>query len=742
MLNSTGKRSTRVIIYLIACSLAFTPLAGMAQVATAEGTEAGRVVFANGSVVAVGMSGSTRDLGRRSAVFVGDTIFTDIQSSAQIRMADSALIALKELTEFSIVAYQYEEDPDTDISAIELLQGGFRTITGAIGDQNRLSYRAQIGELASIGIRGTDYEVVITLDGEVITGVYDGGTTFSNDAGFLDLGIGADYDFGIVRSANTPPEGLLVQPTQLGIVLQSVLDNDGGDDDDTVDGDSAANRDDSSTNDETRDADNNAAGADDTDRNGNASIADTATGDDRDADNSSSALSFAANSGQLSADSTSAADRNTTTSLSLAPPSSRLVADTPTTSLSNTLTRVEQETDTSALSLNPNEIRGDGSISCSTNTATCPRVENGQLVDTRSESTNGSASLAGSGDTTGNDLDTGSDVSTSLADNGGSESDSSDRTNTDSSDSAGSDNTNSVADTDPGGTDNTGSADSDGGDGSTNSSADSESTAMAGNDDTVDVDGTGDTSKDDSNTQVASSGNIFLDKLRALLAQQRAEEQNNNPSNDSTATADDNAGQDSATSGGSTSDGSTTNPAGSAGRGVTVSQPGLIAWGQWTNPVAGNVVSVTLVDNQLIKLTTSHHFVELIPTPIANLSGSHSYTTESFIGEGSAGNILNLSAGLDVNFDTGIIDNGNLQIQVADQQWFVDFNGVVTGGSVGLTPLATQLINSGGVVSDAIEASLGGAFTGNTGENFVGGFDLVDTLNPANTVDGFYTLGR
>ena len=143
-MNSTGKRSTRVIIYLIACSLAFTPLAGMAQVATAEGTEAGRVVFANGSVVAVGMSGSTRDLGRRSAVFVGDTIFTDIQSSAQIRMADSALIALKELTEFSIVAYQYEEDPDTDISAIELLQGGFRTITGAIGDQNRLSYRAQI----------------------------------------------------------------------------------------------------------------------------------------------------------------------------------------------------------------------------------------------------------------------------------------------------------------------------------------------------------------------------------------------------------------------------------------------------------------------------------------------------------------------------------------------------------------------------------------------------------------------
>ncbi|MDP6653505.1 MAG: hypothetical protein QGF90_15600 [Gammaproteobacteria bacterium] len=137
--------TAHVLVYVMACALTLAPIQSFAQEDSPEGIEAGRVIFANGNVLAVGTTGSARELDRRSAVFVGDTIFTDVASSAQLRMSDSALIALKELTEFSIVAYQYDENPETDISAIELLQGGFRIITGAIGEQNRLSYAASAG---------------------------------------------------------------------------------------------------------------------------------------------------------------------------------------------------------------------------------------------------------------------------------------------------------------------------------------------------------------------------------------------------------------------------------------------------------------------------------------------------------------------------------------------------------------------------------------------------------------------
>ena len=106
---------------------------------------AGRVIVVSGGVIARGADGD-RPLSRREAIYVGDTIFTDAAASAQIRMVDDALIALKESTEFAIVAYTYEQDISSDESAIELIQGGFRTITGNIGQQNKDAYEARIGE--------------------------------------------------------------------------------------------------------------------------------------------------------------------------------------------------------------------------------------------------------------------------------------------------------------------------------------------------------------------------------------------------------------------------------------------------------------------------------------------------------------------------------------------------------------------------------------------------------------------
>jgi len=142
--------------YLISILFAFSAPFAMAQ-QPAEEVIAGRVIVVKGEVIAVEPSGATRELIRRAAVYVGDTIVTSADSSAQLRMEDQALIALKESTQFAILEYDYEQSPATDASTLQLIEGGFRTITGNIGSQNRDAYETRISNFATIGIRGTDY---------------------------------------------------------------------------------------------------------------------------------------------------------------------------------------------------------------------------------------------------------------------------------------------------------------------------------------------------------------------------------------------------------------------------------------------------------------------------------------------------------------------------------------------------------------------------------------------------------
>ncbi|MFK7863214.1 MAG: FecR domain-containing protein, partial [Pseudohongiellaceae bacterium] len=211
------------LIIIASTSLIFAQIPVFAQTNSGTGDQAGYVVVVNGSVIARDDSGIDRALGRRSIVRVGDTILTDTNSSTQLRMVDGAIIALKELTQFSLVEYRYEQNTDSDSVSLELLQGGFRTITGTVGDQRKEAYRANIANFATIGIRGTSYEVSITNAGVMFTGVYDGGTVITNNGGGLDLGVGADYDFARIENQNTPPEGLLVQAAALGNIEISIL---------------------------------------------------------------------------------------------------------------------------------------------------------------------------------------------------------------------------------------------------------------------------------------------------------------------------------------------------------------------------------------------------------------------------------------------------------------------------------------------------------------------------------------
>ena len=61
--------------------------------------------FGSSLVQAVSADGESRELRRRSDIFVEDTIVTSPESFAQIRLIDSAIIALKENSEFQFNEY-------------------------------------------------------------------------------------------------------------------------------------------------------------------------------------------------------------------------------------------------------------------------------------------------------------------------------------------------------------------------------------------------------------------------------------------------------------------------------------------------------------------------------------------------------------------------------------------------------------------------------------------------------------
>ena len=174
-----------------------------------------RVISASGDVTA--MAGEDiRVLARGDGVYVGDIVTTGPNGFAQLRFIDSAIVALKADTAFEISEYVFDQSDD-DRATMNLIQGGFRTITGRIGKANRDAYRV-VTPYATIGIRGTDYEQVITPTG-LMSGVFDGGISLQNDAGMLNLGVGAQFDYAMVTGNSTAPLGLTEQPPELGNTL-------------------------------------------------------------------------------------------------------------------------------------------------------------------------------------------------------------------------------------------------------------------------------------------------------------------------------------------------------------------------------------------------------------------------------------------------------------------------------------------------------------------------------------------
>ena len=119
----------------------------------------GYVSRINGRVAAIDVNDSEQLLQINSAIFEGDRLETGLGAQLQIIMDDGAEVFLKQDSVLKISEYVITGGYGKNSSSIfDLLRGGLRTITGAIGGSALANYQLQTG-LATIGIRGTEYVI-------------------------------------------------------------------------------------------------------------------------------------------------------------------------------------------------------------------------------------------------------------------------------------------------------------------------------------------------------------------------------------------------------------------------------------------------------------------------------------------------------------------------------------------------------------------------------------------------------
>ena len=108
--------------------------------------------------VRVGVEGSERAARKGTLLNVGDTIATARNATAQVKMGDGAIVLVQPDSRVTVAAYRFDGREDgTERVVFRLEQGGFRSVTGAIGNTHKNTYRIET-PVAQMGVRGTDHE--------------------------------------------------------------------------------------------------------------------------------------------------------------------------------------------------------------------------------------------------------------------------------------------------------------------------------------------------------------------------------------------------------------------------------------------------------------------------------------------------------------------------------------------------------------------------------------------------------
>lgn len=171
-----------------AFGLAFI-LAALAPVsAFAQAAQAGSISLLNGQAQVTGLSTPAHALAKGDPVYGGDIVETRASSYTLIRFTDQGSVLMRPNSKFQVEKYQYAAAAPTpapaapaqrealaplqaasaatqpDSSFFRLLKGGLRAVSGLVAHADYSHYLMST-PVATMGIRGTDYEVVMCEDG-------------------------------------------------------------------------------------------------------------------------------------------------------------------------------------------------------------------------------------------------------------------------------------------------------------------------------------------------------------------------------------------------------------------------------------------------------------------------------------------------------------------------------------------------------------------------------------------------
>lgn len=124
-------------------------------------TIVGEVQSIKGNVIATDTRGNTRVLNGKADLYEGDRVTTEKGSSVKVKMVDNAEIHLRQDSSFRITEYKMKSGFETGSrSILDLIKGGLKALTGAIGANPLSVYRFQTG-VVTIGVRGTEYVAML-----------------------------------------------------------------------------------------------------------------------------------------------------------------------------------------------------------------------------------------------------------------------------------------------------------------------------------------------------------------------------------------------------------------------------------------------------------------------------------------------------------------------------------------------------------------------------------------------------
>ena len=176
------------------------------------------VNMVGGKITVIKANKETIVLKLKDKVEEGDTIITAKDTFAMFKFTDNAETILRPETEFKIIDHKFvSDDPSKDKTTSQLVNGGLRRLTGLCGKRGNPDADKLVTATATVGIRGTIYDVIHCTGGsgceKLSNGTYfrvkDGEITIKNDAGEVAIKKG---QFAQVTSPTSKPEVLPQDP--------------------------------------------------------------------------------------------------------------------------------------------------------------------------------------------------------------------------------------------------------------------------------------------------------------------------------------------------------------------------------------------------------------------------------------------------------------------------------------------------------------------------------------------------